>query len=338
MDTNLTPSPDASSTDAAVSPEPPKRFGWLEGHMPEIVEPLDPRHPETVFTETRRLRSDGWTPDKKRIFLSRLAECGVVKEACFAAGMSARAAYNLRDRDPLFDAGWQAACVMARPRLADEAFSRSMNGVVERIYKDGVIVAERHRYDNKLTMAVLGRLDARIDRDQERGAPHLALVGRWDEYLAALGEDRREDGLALLAPPAPETATSDDLRTHAPDSELHELRGREELEMDDEDDENDRHILWEIEGRWLTDYPPPPGFDGEEQGEYGDRDYSRTLSDAEQAVIDEEEAEDRAVAEAQRDAYFGFVPEPPSDSEPDAQRHVGSRGVGDGRPTGTPPK
>ena len=85
-----------------------------------------------------------------------------------------------------------------RPRLADEAYSRAMNGVLERIYKDGAIVAERHRYDNRLTMSVLARLDARADRAEEKGAPHLALVARWDDYLAALGEDRREDGLALL--------------------------------------------------------------------------------------------------------------------------------------------
>src|SRR3546814_12372224 len=107
-----------------------------------------------------------------RLFLSRLAECGVVKEGCLACGMSARSAYNLRDRDPLFAAGWDAACVMARPRLAAEAFSRAMNGIVERTYKDGMIVAERHRYDNTPTIAVPGRLAARHARAEERGAAH----------------------------------------------------------------------------------------------------------------------------------------------------------------------
>src|SRR3546814_10212211 len=211
------------AAEAIIEAEPArKRIGWIDGHLPDIVEPLDPQHPDTAFTETRRLRHDGWTPEKMRLFLSRLAECGVVKEGCLACGMSARSAYNLRDRDPLFAAGWEAACVLARPRLADEAFSRALNGIVERIYKDGMIVAERHRYDNKLTMAVLGRLDARHDRDEERGAAHLGLIARWDDYLAASGEDRREDGLALLAPPEPEPQGA--LRTNAPDNELHELR------------------------------------------------------------------------------------------------------------------
>jgi hypothetical protein len=281
-------------------------------HMPEFVDPLEPPDPENAFTETRRLRHDGWTPEKKRLFLERFAECGVLVEACEAVGMSARAAYNLRDRDPLFAAGLEAACVKARGPLADEAYSRARNGVVERIYRDGVVVAERHRYDNRLTMAVLARLDSRIDRAEEKGAAHLAIARRWDEYLDAVGEDRREDGLALLGTPAAPAAAATGLGENARDRELHELHPDEEPEIG-----GDHHMLWEDEDGWWTDYPPPEGFDGEEEGLYGDYDYRRSLSPEEQTVIDadvaEEEAEEAeadaealAVAEAQRDAYFGF--------------------------------
>lgn len=77
----------------------------------------------------------------------------------------------------------------------------------------------------------------------------------------------------------------------------------------------DHHIVWESGGQWWTDYPPPPGFDGEEsEGEGDGRGYRRTLSPAEQAVVDSDLAGERAVAEAQRDAYFGFVPD--ADGEP----------------------
>ena len=72
----------------------------------------------------------------------------------------------------------------------------------------------------------------------------------------------------------------------------------------------DRHTVSEEEDGWWTDYPPPAGFDGEEVGEYGDDDYRRRLSPAEQAVVDSDLAEEleekRARAEAQRDSYFGF--------------------------------
>jgi hypothetical protein len=334
MEDHRAPSPHAAATDAAAprnlpdpaAPPPPpqqQRIGWIDGHLPDQVDPLVPLHPDTAFTQTRRLRHDGWSPEKMRLFLERFAECGIVAEACEAAGMSARSAYNLRDRDSLFAAGWDAATVKARPRLADEAFSRSMNGVVERIYKDGLIVAERHRYDNRLTMAVLTRLDARADRAEAQGAAHLQVAARWDDYLDALGEDRREDGLALLAPPA--SAPESDLQEKAGHRELHELHPGGEAGMDDSLG-HDPHTLYEIDGRWWTDYPPPADFDGEEKGEYGDGDYMRTLSPAEQAVIDADEDQHRADslarAEAQRDAYFfGDPDEPPADApgdEPDS--------------------
>ena len=195
----------------------------------------------------------------------------------------------------------------ARTLLADEVYSRARNGVVERIYKDGVVVAERHRYDNRLTMAVLTRLDARIDRAEEKGAAHLAVAARWDEYLDALAEDRQEDGMAILAPsePAPPPAPAAALAGNAGHRELHELHWPDEDELDAAEPE-DRHDVWQSEGVWYTDYPPPEGFDGEEQGAYGSFRYRRTLSEDEQAVIDGDIAADHALAAAKRDAYFGF--------------------------------
>jgi hypothetical protein len=302
-------------------------------HMPEFVEPLEPREPENSFTETRCLRHDGWTPERKRQFLERFAECGVIVEACEAAGMSAKSVYNLRDRDPLFAAGLDAACVKARAPLADEAYSRARNGVVERIYRDGVIVAEKHRYDNRLTMAVLARLDSRIDRAEEKGAAHMALVARWEDYLDAVGEDRREEGLALLAPPSPPGPAAA-LEENSRDHELHELHLAEESAFDEDGD-----TVWEDEDGWWTDYPPPHGFDGEEEGRWGDDCYRRSLSPAEQAVIASDEAEeeaeeaearagDRAIAEARRDAYFGFRGDCASEGTGGGEG-TGSEGAGD---------
>jgi hypothetical protein len=329
MDNHLTPPPELATLDEAAAPAP-QRIGWVDGHLPEIVDPLVPRHPDTALAETRRLRHDGWTPEKKRRFLECFAECGVIRDACEAVGLSARSAYNLRDRDPLFAAGWEAAQMMARPRLADEVYSRALNGVVDRIYKDGMVVAERHRYDNRLTMAALARLDARIDRAEERGAPQLGLIARWDDYLDALEEDRREDGLALLAAPAAE-APEDEVHADAGDRELRELHQSEEADLEPDEDE-DHHYVWETEGCWWTDYPPPPGFDGEEEGEYHDPGYRRTLASDEEAAIERERAEERAealaLAEAQRLSYFfdidpdeegGTPPPVPQPGEDDAE-------------------
>ena len=45
----------------------------------------------------RAARHDGWNRDKRRIFLTALAETGVVADACRACGMSRDAAYSLRN-------------------------------------------------------------------------------------------------------------------------------------------------------------------------------------------------------------------------------------------------
>jgi hypothetical protein len=282
--------------------EPPLPSGMDSVHLPATIDPLEPQAPDTAEARTRRLRHDGWTPDKQRTFLERFAECGVLTEACQAAGMSARSAYNLRDRDPLFAAGWDAACLKVRPRLADEAFARAMTGIVERIYKDGVIVAERHRHDNRLTMAVLARLDARLDRARAEGAPHLDLAARWEEFLAALGEDRRGDVVALLTEPETEAGES------AKQRELHELyQGEhqgEEAQMAPQIEE--KHKAWRESGRWWTDFPPPPGFEGKQVHRYGTYDYKRHCTPQEAAAMDAREARAAAALEARRAAWFGL--------------------------------
>lgn len=74
----------------------------------------------------------------------------------------------------------------------------------------------------------------------------------------------------------------------------------------------DEPVWWdETLNEWRTRFPPPEGFDGDEDEEYGHLDYSRELSEAERAV---REATDRAelatmeAAEArERDVYFGFL-------------------------------
>jgi hypothetical protein len=155
-------------------------------------------------------------------------------------------------------------------------------------------------------MAVLARLDARIDRAEQEGAPHLALAAQWDTYLDALGEDRREDVLPLLAGPddaEPDPAGAE----NAGDRELRELREREEAEAAAE--AKDSHRVWQHDnGRWWTNYPPPAGFEGRQQGRYGDRFYQRHLSPSEKEAVDAREAAKVARAAAQRDAHFSGEP------------------------------
>ncbi|HEY6917518.1 MAG TPA: GNAT family N-acetyltransferase [Allosphingosinicella sp.] len=277
-------------------------------HIPPVpLEPLIASTLDSAESETRALRHDGWTPEKKRLFQETLAECGTVAKACRVVGMSAQSAYNLRNRDPLFAAGWDTALLLARQHLADEIMARCLNGVIEQVYRNGEVVAERYRYDNRLSIAMLNRLDARADRAERLGAGQHALAGRWADYLDALGADKREDGLALLKP----QAESEDAQ-NLPQHQVHHLP----LEEEEEDDEPlDDHIVWQKKDRtWWTDYPPPPGFDGVEEGYYGASHYARTLTAREAAVMIERNTKGKARrwedartrAERQRDRFFGF--------------------------------
>ena len=70
----------------------------------------------------REFRADGWTPDRIRLFLHALAECGVVADAARTAGMSLQSAYNLRKspKGRAFSIAWSAAEQLARRRLSSE--------------------------------------------------------------------------------------------------------------------------------------------------------------------------------------------------------------------------
>ena len=83
--------------------------------------------------------------------------------------------------------------------------------------------------------------------------------------------------------------------------------------------------IWWDEGlaRWRTDFPAPPGFDGDESDECYDIDnYERDLSDAEETALHarmeaERQPYEDAAARA-RDAYFSRDPADPIDGEGNA--------------------
>jgi hypothetical protein len=97
------------------------------------------------------------------IFCETLAETAVVAEACEQAGMGISGAYAARRRNPVFAAAWDAALTIARERLADTLLGRAMEGNVEQIWRDGIVVGEPHLLDNKLGLALLRRLDRLAD-------------------------------------------------------------------------------------------------------------------------------------------------------------------------------
>lgn len=134
-------------------------------------------------------REDGWTPDRIAIFLNTLAEWGIVSEAAEAAGMTRQAAYALRNsaKGRAFQLAWRAALMLARRRIADDLMSRAVNGQVEQIWRDGQLWRERRRYDNRLGLALLTRLDRQAAEDELDPAASL-VADEFAEFVEIAGK------------------------------------------------------------------------------------------------------------------------------------------------------
>jgi hypothetical protein len=108
-----------------------------------------------------RNRHAGWTAERQRKFIARLALTGNVGEACALVGVASSSAYRLRNRAGAdsFARAWDAALRLCPTRLAAIGLDRAMNGRVERFYKDGELVVERRIPSDYLLTWFLSRLD-----------------------------------------------------------------------------------------------------------------------------------------------------------------------------------
>ncbi|QIK77892.1 hypothetical protein G7077_02140 [Sphingomonas piscis] len=289
---------------ASYLPEPAPQ-ALSEEQVDTLIEILS-RDPDRLAQVISRAgpedeRGDGWTPPRRRLFLSVLAETGRVDQACYWSSLSRQSAYRLRARDPLFAAGWAAAAEIARTLLADTLFEKAIDGITETIVKEGEVVAERHRFDSRLSVAVLNRLDKRCDRAAEQGARHLPAIAQWDEFLNLIGRGDEAGAEDLL------DAASERQPCKLP---LGESPTDAQASPPDEPAEDDLSTrCWQDDhGNWLTNFPPPPGFCGYEKGHWRDYGYERDCTDEEADLLDandeaanaEEEVEDAAL----RDRWF----------------------------------
>ena len=274
--------------------------------------------PETLPATTPR---DGWTPFARRLFLEVLAETGRVSRACEYAQLTPQSAYALRARDPLFAASWDAACELARMPLADALYERALDGVTETITKDGEVVAGRHRHDSRLSIAVLHRLDKRCDRALETGANHLPILRRWDEWLTLVGRGEEQAAQNLLKTPLLDSAQHHQLHQLPQSGNPTGVNFEEDEEEAGDAEESPNERCWTDdrtgEKVWMTNFPPPAGFDGWEKCKFGEWGYERECTPVEavilQAAAAAAESERRAQQEAQRDAWFAML----SDENPE---------------------
>jgi hypothetical protein len=148
-----------------------------------------------ALTTSPAIRHDGWTAERKTQFLYEVAACGNIRAACAHVGLSPEAAYRLRRRDALFARAWAAALVLGREASAAVLECRAIDGIEEQVWYRGEVVGTRRRYDNRLLLAHMARLDA-----QAETGPAREDAARFDELLACVGG---------IVPPA-ELATDQD--------------------------------------------------------------------------------------------------------------------------------
>src|SRR3954453_264643 len=108
-----------------------------------------------------RARRDGWTPERQRAFLHRLAQARSVSRAAVSVGMSRESAYRLRRRPGAasFAAAWDAILAPPPPRQVEGlAFLRGKT-VTLRVGRR--IVGTRVKYDDRVLANLLRALIAR---------------------------------------------------------------------------------------------------------------------------------------------------------------------------------
>lgn len=306
-----------------------------------------------------------WTPRLQRDFLESFATTGSVKISAAKVGMSPSAVYQLKQRPEgaAFKLGCAAALLIARGRLVDELLDRAIWGqedTAEILREEGRSFAKRRRLDARLGLAMLARLDRMVDTRARAGEEMLAqiIAGDWAAFLTLfdVAETGAETGAGPAMPDgtAPETgnagvhSTPLALWLAARDNRANPLAAlwngttianevaqfsacsglEHEAGSTHGNDVADMHV-WHDEqhDEWRTNFPPPEGFVGIEEGDFGDEDYERTLDPDEEeahlAALQAEIAPLRRAAEAARCAFFGFTdlapdpaPDPANDPAP----------------------
>jgi hypothetical protein len=209
-------------------------------------------------------RSDGWTPERQRAFIEELADCGVVREAAARVGMTEQSVYGLRRRP---DAD---AFNKAWDTAVQMGTERLHSVAIERALNGSI----RRRYFQGEVVGEERVFDNRL---------LIYLLGRTETNARARQAAYRIDELPGLI-----DAVEDGIAEPIPGP-----------------DATSRSPVWrdEEDGGWLTDFPPPDGFDGEQWFATDERGYCRRLSAEEQAAVEAWEQRARAEAQRRRDLY-----------------------------------
>ena len=157
-----------------------------------------------MAAETRKPeRSDGFSDERKRLFVVALRMGESVLAACALVGVSNRTAYNHRQRDPGFARAWALARRMRYLPLELTAYERAI-GVEEPVYRYGKPSHTRLRYSDALLARLLAaeqpkKYGRRAGLGAERKRLDKRIDKRIDKRVAAETASLREAAAALQA-------------------------------------------------------------------------------------------------------------------------------------------
>ncbi|WP_198143496.1 hypothetical protein [Altererythrobacter epoxidivorans] len=163
--------------------------------------PLPGAKPVSTFAEGARYSI--FNSRAQGAFLDSLAQYGNVRLACRAGRVSPQTAYRARRTRPAFAALWDAALLSARTRAEEVLADRALNGVEEQVFYHGEEVATRRRYDSRLLLAHLARLDRLAERAEVGAATALLddaidALRRGEELPHALPEKEPQDSVPCV--------------------------------------------------------------------------------------------------------------------------------------------
>ncbi|VWX51404.1 conserved hypothetical protein [Novosphingobium sp. 9U] len=168
----------------------PSRAGGSGAAPGESPNPSPSPEEEGLATAPPARNHNSWTPARKAAFLHHLAETGNVRASAARVGMTHQSAYLVRRRERPFRAAWAAALVLAREVAAQVLATQAIDGIEEQVWFRGERVGVKTRYDARLLLAHLARLDKAAEA--EDAGLHAE---RFDELLATVAGEGPEEGL-----------------------------------------------------------------------------------------------------------------------------------------------
>ena len=103
----------------------------------KIVSATLDQDPARGSVQVRAIRSDGWTPKRRALFMATLQATANVSEAARVAGKCQASAYNQRRRDPGFARDWQQALAVGYAELEALLLRQALFGTeTEEIIQD----------------------------------------------------------------------------------------------------------------------------------------------------------------------------------------------------------